>query len=185
MRSKLTLETLTSNSGQNYVLYVEFFKIDLILQKRLANLYEHQTLRQKMMFWLPFWHFFIRRSVSTRPPYLPASDQFCCHFRPPERGRSPAGLWSAVRCGVSQHSNQFLVSGHLECGGRRVLSRAGLSLFLSVIHNVATPLWKILKPQRSITHLPDTGKGEFTPRESEVKTERTLVVKELPGPRLN
>jgi hypothetical protein len=39
------------------------------------------------------------------------------------------------------------------------------------------------KPQRSITHLPDTGRGEFTPRESEVKTERTLVVKGPQTPR--
>ncbi len=32
------------------LLYVEFFKIDLILQKRFANLFELLTLRQKMMF---------------------------------------------------------------------------------------------------------------------------------------
>ncbi len=41
---------------------------------------------------------------------------------------------------------------------------------------------RLPKPQRSITHLPDTGRGEITPRESEVKTERTPVVNGLPGP---
>jgi hypothetical protein len=28
---------------------------------------------------------------------LPASDWFYCYYRPPKHGRSPAGLWSAVR----------------------------------------------------------------------------------------
>jgi hypothetical protein len=36
------------------------------------------------------------------------------------------------------------------------------------------------------TYVPNTGRGEFTPREkSEVKTERTPVVYGLPGLRLN
>ncbi len=39
----------------------------------------------------------------------------------------------AVQCGVSQHSNQFLVPGHMEYRGRWVLSRVSLSLFLSVV----------------------------------------------------
>ncbi len=34
------------------------------------------------------------------------------------------------------------------------------------------------------TYAPNTGRGEFTPRESEVKTKRTPVVYGLPGPGL-
>jgi hypothetical protein len=82
-----------------------------------------------MTFWRPFWCFFVRSSVAAltfrhshfRPVYW--------YYRPPEHGGSPAGLWSAVRCGARQHSYQFLVPGCIECGGRRVPSRA--SLFLS------------------------------------------------------
>jgi hypothetical protein len=33
-----------------------------------------------------------------------------------------------------------------------------------------------------MTHYANTGRGEFTPRESEVKTERTPVLNILPGP---
>jgi hypothetical protein len=61
---------------------------------------------------------------------FPASNQFYCYYRSPEHGRSPAMPWSTV---PSQHSFQFLVLGHVECWGRRVLSRSGLSLFLSVV----------------------------------------------------
>jgi hypothetical protein len=53
--------------------------------------------------------------------------------------------------------------------GRRVLSQAGLSLFPSVVmmpHHTGL----ILKTAGSITHLPNTRRGEFTPRKSEVKT---------------
>ncbi len=35
------------------------------------------------------------------------------------------------------------------------------------------------------TYTPNTGRGEFTPRESEVKTKQTPVVYEFSGPRLN
>ncbi len=67
------------------------------------------------------------------PADLPASDWFYSYYRPPKRGKSPAMPWSPVRCGASQHSNQLLVPGHVECRGRRVLSWVGLLLFLSVI----------------------------------------------------
>jgi hypothetical protein len=67
------------------------------------------------------------------PADLPASNWFYYHYSPPKCGRSPAGPWSTVRGGVSQHSNQFLVPGRIVCGGRRVLIRAGLLLLLSVV----------------------------------------------------
>jgi hypothetical protein len=104
--------------------------------------------------------------------------------RPPEIKRSPAWPWSAVRWGSSQHSNQFLVPGRVECGGMRVLSRAS-SLTLSKCSTYIccrTVLGRFLKPHHSITHLPNTGRGEFTPREIKVKTERTPVVYRLLDP---
>jgi hypothetical protein len=100
-------------------------------------------------------------------------------YRPPQHGRSPAGPWSAVRCGARQHSYQFLVPGRVERRGRQVYSR--VSLYLS----------KVILPHRS-GRIPETAalyytsatyrRGEFTPRESEVKTKQTTVVNGLPGP---
>ncbi len=43
-------------------------------------------------------------------------------LQPPEGRRSPTGLWSAVRCGASQHSNQFPVPGRIQGERLQVLS---------------------------------------------------------------
>jgi hypothetical protein len=44
----------------------------------------------------------------------------------------PTGLWPTVLCNANQHSSQFLVPGHVECGERQILSRAcSLSLSLT------------------------------------------------------
>ncbi len=100
------------------------------------------SCRNFLRIFLNFWHdvknyvltsiltFFVRKSVMARLSDFPASDWFYCHYRPPRHGRSPAGLWSAVRWGVRQPSYKFLVPGR-ECGGRRDYSRA--SLFLSKV----------------------------------------------------
>ncbi len=112
---------------------------------------------------------------------LLASDRFYCDYRPPERGKSPAWPWSAVRCGTRQHSYQFLVPGLVECGGRRVPSRA--SLYLSEVilphHSGQIPKTAALYYTSA-----NTRRSEITPRESEVITERPPVVNELPRPRL-
>jgi hypothetical protein len=63
---------------------------------------------------------------------------YCCS-RPPDCERSPTGLWSAVRCGASQHSDQILVQGCVECGGGKFSVGPALLLFLSVVCNVAAP----------------------------------------------
>jgi hypothetical protein len=57
-------------------------------------------------------------------------------------------------------------------------SQSGRSLALSQWSNKCchTVLGRFPKPQRSIHTPPNTGRGEFTPHESEAKTERTLVV---------
>jgi hypothetical protein len=77
--------------------------------------------------------FFVRSFVRSNSAIFPASDWFYCYYRSPEHGRSPAGLWSTVRSGTSQHSDQFLILGCVECGGRWVLSQASLLLFLNVV----------------------------------------------------
>ncbi len=74
-------------------------------------------------------------------------------------------------------------------GPRRVWGVAGsqsgpLSLSFLLYSWRHTVLGKFPKPQRSMTHYANTGRGEFTPRESEVKTEHTPVLNILPGPRL-
>jgi hypothetical protein len=67
------------------------------------------------MFWHSFLHIFVKSLVvaphcRTAPPTL-----FYCYYRPKEGGRTPFGLWSAVRCWSSQHSYQFLVLDCAEC----------------------------------------------------------------------
>jgi hypothetical protein len=78
------------------------------------------------------------------------------------------------------------VSSHGPCRVRRVVgSQSGpLSLSFLLYSWRRTVLGRFPKPQRSMTHYAETGSGEFTPRESEVKTERTPVLNVLPGPRL-
>jgi hypothetical protein len=85
---------------------------------------------------------------------------FYCHYRP-KRRRSSARPWSTV------------VPGRVEWGGRRVLSRAGFSLILSIL---ILPHCSGRIPETAalynVTHLPDTGRGEFTHCKSEIKTEQ-------------
>ncbi len=91
-----------------------------------------------MMFWRPFWCFFIRSPVAARPcqpPLLPFGFTAITdhpHWLP-ECRRSPAVLWSAVRWSASQHSNQLIVVGSVECKGGRFLVGPTLWLFLSVL----------------------------------------------------
>jgi hypothetical protein len=98
---------------------------------------------------------------------LPASNRFYCFYRPPECGKSPARLWS--QCGAAQAT--FLsISRPGPCRVRgEAGSQSGLSLSKVILPTV---LSEFPKPQRSITHPPHTGRGEFKPRESEVKTEQ-------------
>ncbi len=72
-------------------------------------------------------------------------------------------------------------------GPRRVRGVAGsqsglLSLSFLLYSWRCTVLGRFPKPQRSMTHYANTGRGEFKPCESEVKTDRTPVVNILPGP---
>jgi hypothetical protein len=75
--------------------------------------------------------FFVRSSVTALPFRPPRFGPVLLFYRPPERGRSPAGPWSAVWCSARQHSYQFLVLGRVEYWGRRVSSR--VSLYLSKV----------------------------------------------------
>ncbi len=90
---------------------------------------------------------------------------------------------SAVVCSAVRHQSTFQsVSGH---GPHRVWGMAGsqsgpLSLSFLLYSWRRTVLGRFLKPQRSMTHYAKTGRGEFTPHENEVKTERTPVLNILP-----
>ncbi len=93
---------------------------------------------------------------------------------------------AVVRSAVRRQSTFQSVSSR---GPRRVRGVAGsqsgpLSLSFLLYSWRRTVLGRFPKPQRSMTHYANTGRGEFTPRESEVKTELTPVLNILPGPRL-
>ncbi len=180
----LTSPTLTLNSAQNSYISDFFHIFDLVLQKRLPNLFELLIWHQKTTFWRPLWRFFIRSFVA-------ALVRRHLRFWPVLLLLLTTHAWEKsrwamvpVQCSASQHSDQFLVQGYVQCGGRQVLSRAGHLLFLSVLmlphHSGQIP-----ETAAFYTYMPNTGRGEFTPRESEVKTERTLVVYGLLGPWLN
>jgi hypothetical protein len=77
-----------------------------------------------------------------RHPADPPSARFYCYYRPPEGGRSPAGLWSTVRCCASHYIDWFLVLGSGECRGLRVRSWAT---------SVALSKWTVLSSQNQQT----------------------------------
>jgi hypothetical protein len=97
--------------------------------------------------------------------------------------------WAVVHSAVQRQSTFQSVSGR---GPRRVRGVAGsqsglLSLSFLLYSWRCTILGRFQKPQRSMTsmtHYAKAGRGEFTPRESEVKTERTPVLNVLPAPQL-
>ncbi len=89
--------------------------------------------------------------------------------RGPQYGAVPIKLRSVIGLGLRRVQ------------GRRILSRAGLSLLLMLPYHSG----QIPETTALYKYAPNTGRCEFTPRESEVKTERTPVVYGLPGPRLN
>ncbi len=161
-----------------------FLKIDLFLQKRLANLFELLTWCKKMMFCHPFWCFFIRSQAAETycwpPP--PRLVLLCIQTtRGQEKSR-----WAVVRTAVRRQSTFQSVSSW---GLRRMRGVAGsqsgpLSLTFLVYCWRRTVLCRFTKPQCSMTHYAKTGRGEFTPREMEVKTERTPVLNVRPGPGL-
>ncbi len=98
------------------------------------------------------------------------------------RGREKSRR-AVVRSTMRRQSTFQSVSGR---GPRRVRGVAGsqpgpLSLSFLLYSWRRTVLGRFPKPQRSMTHYAKTGRGEFTPRESEVKTDWTPV---LPRPRL-
>jgi hypothetical protein len=62
---------------------------------------------------------------------------------------------------------------------QNIKKRTGLALCVLCGRTI---LGRYTKLQHYITHLPNTGRGEFIPPESEVKTQRTPVLDILPGP---
>ncbi len=95
---------------------------DLFLQKRLPIFLKFWHDLKKWCFDVHFYVFSSEVGPRHCLPNTPPSTRFYCYYRSPEAGRSPAGQWSAVRCGASQiFSNQFPVAGRVECEGRQVL----------------------------------------------------------------
>ncbi len=84
---------------------------------------------------MTFWRIFIRSPAAAPPCHPPPFRSILLLLQTtrgrPEGGRSPAGLWSAVRRSASQNTNRFLVPGCGEWEGGRFTVGPGLSLFLS------------------------------------------------------
>jgi hypothetical protein len=135
----LTLIGLGEVKLQENILSNLIIKKYLFLQKHLPSLFELLTWPKKWRFDGLFDDFLSEVRSQHHPSDPPPSAHFYCYYRPPEGRSSPAWPWSTVRCGASQHSNQFLVMGRVECGGWRVLSRAR-SLALNKWTAGATPI---------------------------------------------
>jgi hypothetical protein len=164
----LTSPTLTSNSGQNsYMTYC--FLFDLFLQKRLLNLFEPLTRHQKRRFDIRFDVFSSELLSRRYSGAITASDRF---FFPitdhPSAGKVPPGR--GPQCGAAPVKFRSV-----SCPGpRRVRGEAGSQSgrILMLPHCPG----QILETAALSKYAPNTGRGEFTPRESEVKTKRTPVV---------
>jgi hypothetical protein len=101
-----------------------------------------------MMFWRAFWHIFIRSPAVAPPCWLSPSTRFYCYYRPPEDGRSPAGLWFTVRRGTSHLTYRFPVLGCVEWGGG-----GGFAVRPLLLLNISGPV----APHRS-EQVPKTGR---------------------------
>jgi hypothetical protein len=80
---------------------------------------------------LMFFHQKLCRGATL--PTFPLPTGFTVITDHPNTREFPPGF--GLQCGacISQHFNQFLVPGRVKCRGRRVLSRAGFWLFLSIV----------------------------------------------------
>ncbi len=103
-----------------------------------------------MTFWHPFWCFSSEVLSRCDSAVFLASNWFYCYYKPPKRRRSPARPYP-VRCAASQHSDQFLVQGRVECG-EEAGSKSGLSLTLSQCRNVATLFYADFQNHSALLH---------------------------------
>ncbi len=114
-----------------------------------------------------------RDDTLPNPPPLPLSFTVITdHLRAGEvlTGWGPQSSAALVDIPVSFQSRTAQSAG---VGGFSI--GHALSLFLSVLI-LPHHYWQPFKLNRSITKLPNTRRGEFTSRESEVKTERTSIM---------
>jgi hypothetical protein len=111
------------------------------------------------------------RGVPCRtPPFPPGFTAYKDH---PSTEEVPPGRGPQSGAAPVKNSNQFLVAGRVECGGRRVLSRF-LSLALSKWTAGAAPIWGISRNRQPLYHgdtsytLPSllTGFFQFRPHQS-------------------
>jgi hypothetical protein len=144
------------------------------------NLFQLHTGRQKMMFWHTFWWIYVKgQAAALLSPLLPL---YLWCFRPPKSRRTLDALWLAIHHCASQDSLQFPVPRYTECGGGGSSVGTVLSLFLSGDRWRHAILGYLPKLQLSITHLANTGRGKFTPRENEVKISWPVIFGDFPDP---
>ncbi len=139
VRPKLTPLTLTSICRKTIKYFI--FKKVPIPEETSSKYFWSSDTTSKMRFWHTFWCIYVRSSAAV----LLCRPQFCfvyCSYQP-EGGRSPAGLWAAVRCSTSQDSYLFLVLGR---GGSRFWIGPTLSFFPS---GLLVPHWSGQVPKTS------------------------------------
>jgi hypothetical protein len=117
----------------------------LFLQKRLPDLFELMTWPQKMTFWHPFWHIFVRNQAAASPAEPPLPPGFTAYTDHLSAGEVPPGHGPQSGAAPVKNSNQFPVAGRIECGWGGFSVVLALSLFLS----------GLLAPHRS-GHVPET-----------------------------
>ncbi len=122
---------LTSNFRQTS--HTSDFKKVTFLQKRLPNLFELLTWPQKMMFWCPFWPFFVRSSVTTRPCGPPASVGFTVITDHPSAGEVLLGCGPQFGAVPVNILISFWSWAAKSAGGGGFSVGPALSLFLSVL----------------------------------------------------
>ncbi len=94
------------------LIYWICFKLTYSCRNVLQIFLSFLKWHQKMTFWHPFWHFFVRSSVTERLCHPPCFQPVLLLLQ--TTWAREKSQWAMVH---SQHSDQFLVLGHVECGG--------------------------------------------------------------------
>jgi hypothetical protein len=164
------------------ILIYQILLNDLILQKLLPNLFELLTWRKKITFWCPFWLFFVRSPAAETHCRPPPPFHLVLLWIQTTRGREKSRR-AMVRSPEQYQSTFQSVSGCRPCRVREVMGSQSGPLFLSfLVYSWRHTFLGRFQNCSALWNYAKTGRDEFTPHKSEVKTKRTLVVNGHPGP---
>jgi hypothetical protein len=168
-----------SNSGQNSYVSDLYIKIPIPAETSFKS-FRSSYMTSKNDALTSVLRYFCQKSCcGDILPTPPLSIWFYCYYRPPDGGRSPTWLWSAVQRGASQDFNQFLVSDRARVWGHQVLSQASF-LALSNRNSGAAPFWANSRNHSALwqtTQIP----GDLVNARSKLNGPRYLTVLLDPG----